>query len=198
MMFKSFTTSAVINHLIPSLRYAGSTGHFERAASLLMASTILGAVAVQTRQLIGGKTPMDVSTPKFWMASLAQGGGLGIFGDFLFQDYSRFGNSAMVTLAGPIAGTVDDVARIMLGNFDRSLQEGEHANFLRDIYKYASQNVPSAKLWYTRLLVERLLLDQGARAIDGSYDSRIRNTESKMKKDTGSQFWWTPGHALPN
>ena len=37
---------------------------------------------------------------KFWGAAIMQGGGLGIFGDFLGQDMSRSGSSLAATFAG--------------------------------------------------------------------------------------------------
>lgn len=198
MMFKSFGVTVMLNHTIPSLRrFAVSGNPTEFVGGLLIGTTLLGGMAIQARDLLYGKTPRDMTNPKFWGAAMMQGGGFGIFGDFLFSDYSRFGNSLATTLGGPIVGSTNDVMRVFKGNFDRALDEGQESKFFGDLYQFGERNIPGVKLWYTRLLMERLFLDHAERMIDPNFDKRMRRIESMMRKDKGQQFWWKPGKVQP-
>lgn len=199
-MFKSYGLTVILNHLLPSLRHAATargTDRLSRIAPLLIGTTVMGAAAVQARQILTGKEPKDMDDYKFWQAALLQGGGGGIFGDFLFSDQSRFNSGFATTVAGPVVGLASDIARALKGNFDKALDDGQESKFLSDIYQLARRNIPAVKLWYTRLLMERLLLDQGERMIDPLFDERMNRIESKMQRDTGQQFWWRPGDTTP-
>lgn len=199
MMLKSFSITVMMNHAIPALRKA-STGQgltrLSRIAPLLLGTTLLGGVALQAKQVLYGKTQREYDD-KFWRAAMLQGGGVGIFGDFLFSDQSRFGNDFLTTLAGPGVGFANDIVKVFKGNFDKTLDDEENSKFVSDFTQFAKRNIPAVKLWYTKLLVERLILDQVERTIDPKFDRRMRNAESKMKKDYGQSFWWKPGDLSP-
>ena len=131
------------------------------------------------------------------MAAMMQGGGFGIFGDYLFSDASRFGADLGSTLAGPVVGFGNDVYKTFKGNFDRALDENSETKFQADAYQMAKKYIPAVKLWYTRLLLERLMLDQAERMIDPKFDTRMSRIEGKMKRDYGQSFWWDPGEISP-
>lgn len=197
-MFKSFGLTVMMNHTIPAARRFATSGNpTELMGGILLTTTLMGAMAIQTRDAVYGKTPRDMSDPKFWGAAMMQGGGFGIFGDFLFSDYSRFQNSLAITLAGPQVGFVSDLARVFKGNFDKALDDDQESKFFSDLYQFGKRNIPAVKLWYTRLLMERLFLDQLERTIDPLFDTRMQRIENKMKKEKGQEFWWKPGDAVP-
>ena len=52
-------------------------------AALMVSPHSPGAVAFQTKQLVSGKDPVDMTTPKFWTRAMAQGGGWGFVGDMV-------------------------------------------------------------------------------------------------------------------
>lgn len=200
MMFKSFGITIVLNHILPALRHAATARNLDRIsrlAPLLIGTTLLGAASIQARQVLYGKTTRDMNDGKFWQAAMLQGGGFGIFSDFLFTDMSRFNADLTKTLLGPVAGFSNDIYRTFKGNFDRALDENEDTKFISDLFQLTRKNIPAVKLWYTRLLVERMLLDQTERMIDPKFDRRMHNIERKMKKDYGQEFWWEPGELIP-
>jgi len=199
MMFKSFGITVLMNHVLPALQHAATAkgvDRLSRLGPLLLMTTLLGGMSIQARQYVQGKEARETDE-KFWLAAMAQGGGFGIFGDFLFQDYSRVGQTFASTLGGPVVGLGNDVYRVFKGNFDRSLDEGTETKFFADAYQLAERNIPGVKLWYTRLFLERLMLDQLERAIDSRFDERMRRIEGKMKKDYGQEFYWAPGDFTP-
>jgi len=194
-MFKSFPISVIMNHLAPAIRSLRQ-GDPRHLAAVIVGTTSLGAAVIQTKQMLSGKTPRDFDDPKFWMAAMLQGGGAGLFGDFMFADYSRFGRSPITELTGPLGGLLDDIGRATKGNMDRFI-DGKDPNFLRDIFRVAKRNTPGVNLWYSRLIVERLLFDQLEMMIDPKFNKRRRQFERRIKKQTGQEFWWKKGEISP-
>lgn len=192
---KSYPITMMIVHTIPALRSA-SNGRIMHLMGVGAGSFIMGALAIQLRQIAQGKDTRDMNDGRFWLSAGLQGGGAGIFGDFLFQDYNRFGQSIGGTIAGPIVGTMQsllkagDLYGLAQGDWDAR-------SFASDVFKVAAKETPGINLWYSRLAVERLLLDQVEKMIDPKYDSRMRRLEKSVKTQYGQKYWWRPGHALP-
>jgi hypothetical protein len=199
MMFKSFGITVLLNHMLPALRHMGTARGADRLSHIvpiLFFTTVLGAVSIQTRDVLYGKTPREMNE-KFWGAAMMQGGGFGIFGDFLFSDQSRFGADIFKTLAGPMVGFGTDVYKVFKGNFDKALDDGQESKFMADLFQFSKRYIPAVKLWYTRLLLERLMLDQAERAIDPNFDNRMRRLEGKNREERGQKSWWASGDTLP-
>jgi hypothetical protein len=55
---------------------------------LLMGATVLGYLAMCANKMLQGEEMPDPEDGKVWKAVMLKGGGLGVFGDFLFQEYS--------------------------------------------------------------------------------------------------------------
>lgn len=191
---KSFPVTVMINHLIPSMRQAAH-GRGGRLAATVIGSTIFGAMALQARQVIQGKDPRDIDDPAFWVSSMLQGGGLGLFGDFMFADYNRFGTSLGGSMAGPVIGSLEGLVK--LGDLDSLGEDADLDKMMRDTWRLVNREIPTVRLWYTRMIVERMLFDQVEKMIDPSYNKRMRRIEKRMKTQTGQGFWWKPAEALP-
>lgn len=190
---KSFPVTVMINHTIPALREAVQ-GRFGRLGSMVVATTLLGAFATQVRQIATGKDTRDTNDVGFWMQSMLQGGGLGLFGDFMFGDRTRaFGSKS--TLASPILGTIESL--IGAGDLAHLGTEKDFSKVMGDVWKIVNKEIPTVRLWYTRLLVERFLFDQVEKAINPSYDKRMRMIEKRMQKEMGQEFWWKPAETSP-
>ncbi len=193
---KSFPITIILNHTLPALR-AASTGRLGHLAAIAAGGTVMGALAIQLREISKGKNPrQDTDDPKFWMAAALQGGGMGLFGDFLFRDYNRFGQSIGGTLAGPVVGTAQSLLKA--GDL-YGLAEGDWSpnEFASDVFKVGSKEIPGINLWYSRLAIERLFLDQVEGMIDPKYQARMHRLERKAQKEYGQKYWWRPGEALP-
>jgi hypothetical protein len=75
-------------------------------AHLILATTLGGFASLQAKQIAKGRTPRpldeDGHVDKVWLAAMLQGGGLGIYGDFLFGEANRNGLGFSVgSMAGP-------------------------------------------------------------------------------------------------
>lgn len=191
---KSFGVTVMINHTLPIVREIGQ-GRWGRMASTLIGATLMGALAMQVRQVVFGKDPRDMTSASFWTGALLQSGGLGLFGDFLFSDTSRTGNTFAETIAGPIPMTAWSIAKA--GDLYSLGTEIDMERVIGDLFRIGSKEAPVVHMWYTRMVVERMILDQVEKAIDPSYNDRMRRIEGRMKKQTGQGFWWAPGEATP-
>lgn len=189
--FKSFPITFMTAHIGRILGMSKGDG-LAYGAKLFVATTVLGSLAIEMKDFTKGKTSRyegldEDNAGKFAMDSILQGGGLGIFGDFFFQDQSRYGNSAITTLAGPLGTLTEDVYNITAGNAHK-LARGDNTHIGSDIVNMGKNYLPAQNLWYTRLLFDRLVFDNIKSAVDPKYASKVRKQKRRMEKDTG-QDW---------
>jgi hypothetical protein len=130
--------------------------------------------------------------------ALLQGGGLGIYGDFIGSAVSRDGKSFASTFIPPSFGVVSDaIAATGLPSAARFARD-EDQNWGRDVARFVNQDVPVfSSLWYARAGWRRLIADQVQMEIDDDYADSFRRMERKAREDD-KPFWWAPGHALPD
>tara|TARA_R110002073_G_scaffold76548_3_gene185836 strand:- start:2919 stop:5399 length:2481 start_codon:yes stop_codon:yes gene_type:complete len=194
-MYKSFPVSILLMYGGRSWQ-AGVRAGGILAVKTTIYATLLGALTLQLKEIVQGRDPRPMAgTPEqarnFWTAALLQGGGLGIFGDFLFSDASRTGGSLGGTVAGPIgdeaARSLASVQRVMTGEAEPGV---EALNFIE-------RNTPGGSIWYLRLAYERMLLDQLREEIDPEAQARFRRLERRYRRDYGQGYWWAPGEASP-
>lgn len=201
-MLKSFPVTMVTGHLARGFAQDGMMSKFGYLAKLMIATSVMGVFAYQAKQLIVGKEPisMDLTTEegrKLMMAGALQGGGLGIFGDFLFSDVNRFGQGLSQTMVGPMAGVVDDVAKLTVGNVQEAFK-GDDTNILQDLVDTADRYTPVVgTLWYTRLLYERAIIDQLDLMTDPKARKKFRRKMKRARKEYKQDYWWKPGETKP-
>lgn len=197
MQFKAFPVSILLTH---GLRATIAKGPMSRAgylANLGIATTAFGALALQMKDMAAGKDPRDMTKAKFWGAAFVQGGGAGLFGDFLYADTSRYGGNIYQTLAGPGIGTAIDAASLTLGNAKQALA-GEDTNFGREALQFAKANTPGTSLWYARLALNRIFWDQVQAEIDPDAPDAFARMEARARQEMDQQFYWEPGDAAPD
>jgi hypothetical protein len=194
MQFKTFPVTFVSRHLTREFRRGGAAG----IAHLIVASTILGYLSQSAKQVAKGRTPLDPTSLATWTSAMQQGGGLGIYGDFLFGEYNRFGGGLAETVAGPAVGSVGDFARV-LGALRGSAEnaavgkdakiENAGSQFVRAVIG----NTPFANLFYTRMALDYLVLYQLQESLNPGY---LRRMERSVKKN-GQDFIIRPSQAIP-
>lgn len=200
LQFKSFPIAVLSLHAqraIAAGQMRGTWTGIKYAAQGIIATTALGYVALQAKQIARGKDPRDIDDPKTWAAAFTQGGGAGIYGDFLFSDQNRFGQGLTATMLGPTAGLIDDAAKLTLGNAQQLIR-GEDTELAAEVVGFGSRYMPGGNLWYTRLLLEREVFDQLALAADPVGTRRRFDRQRKRAKDEASGYWWRPGQQAPD
>ena len=67
---------------------------------LLMGTTVLGYVSMCANKMLKDEAIPDPEDGKVWKAALLKGGGLGLYGDFLFQEYPATGAQCLLSQQG--------------------------------------------------------------------------------------------------
>lgn len=167
------------------------------AANFFIPLLLLGGVAVQLKEMAKGNDPRPMISPKFWMAALFQGGGLGIFGDFFAAESSRTGGGIAETISGPTIGMAGDIIRLGAEPITAQI-EGRDTNWGRALARFQRQNTPvGSSLWYTRLAFDRIVSDQLQAFLDPQAEKDWRRREKQRAKDYGTHSWWHQGDLAP-
>lgn len=193
-LFKTFTLS-LSTKVLPRVFGAEGTAGFRAglAAQFALSMIIAGGVSYQLKSLAFGRNPRDITTPSFWMAAAAQSGGLGIFGDFLFADYNRFGGDITSTIAGPVGGFMSDATKLTIGNARQALM-GKDTHFGAEAFQFVKNYTPLVNLWYTRAALDHLLLFHVQEAMNPGYLRRMRR---RTENENNQTYYWDPQDTLP-
>lgn len=119
-------------------------------------STIAGYTRMAINDTARGHQLRDPRDPSTLLAGLAQGGGLGIFGDLVFGEVNRLGSSGLVALFGPAASDADNLGRLY-GRWRESLRTGKKNDPWPDLASFAARHVPFANLVYLKGALDYLL-----------------------------------------
>lgn len=204
MQFKSFPIAMISRHwrriMESKSSMDGAPAMANKAAytaALAVSGTILGAIAFQTKQVVQGKDPVDMTTPKFWTRAIAQGGGAGFMGDIVLgdttQDRSPLDSLSRLTM-GPSFGSLADAWELTKGNFDE-WNAGKDTHAGAEALRFAKGHLPYINLWYSKAALDHLLLHSLQENLSPGYLDRQR---SKAQKDWQQGYWWEPGQAMPD
>lgn len=198
-MLKSMPITVIAQQYYRALQIQGLKDKGSYITSLFVGTTVMGAAAYQLKEISKGREPLAMDNSKFWAAAVQQGGGLGIFGDFMFSDVNRYGQGIGSTLIGPMVPMVDDVAKLTLGNVhefigeEGSLQDKFRAmNLSGDIIRASRNYMPGASLWYTRAAFERLVLEQAEMMADPQAKKKFIRLMKKRQTEYNQGYWWEP------
>jgi hypothetical protein len=199
MQFKSFAVNLALLQISRMAREFVSQG-FSRgaqyAALALGMATLGGALVEQLQQLRNGKDPRAMNTGEFWLAAAYRSGGMSIWGDLLYASENRFGGGVASTIAGPSAGTLNDILNLTYGSAKKSLlftDDQQKTNFGRQLSSAVSRYTPGSSIWYVRAAWERALMDNLQRMLDPEADASFRRKIQNARRDYKQDFWWKPG-----
>ena len=163
--------------------------------AMLVSLTALGAVAFQTKQIVQGKDPVDMSTAKFWLRAAAQGGALGFYGDLLLGDTTddRTPQNSLFRLLGPTADSAAQLWELTKGNADEFIA-GKNTHAGAELVRFGKGHLPLINLWYGKRAIDSMGLHALQESLSPGYLQRIK---AKAQKDWGQGYWWAPGESLP-
>ena len=168
------------------------------AGALLGLSTALGAIAFQSKQVVSGKDPVDMTTAKFWSRAFVQGGGLGFMGDMLLNDPAdgAYGGpfEKGLGMAGPLGGSVGQAMDLTITN-THELNQGKNTHAGAEAMRFVRSHAPLVNLWYAKAALDHAGLQAMQEAASPGYLSRIKN---KARKDWRQEYWWEPGTGTPD
>lgn len=194
---KSFPITIAMTHFY---RFANQSTMADKAAyggQLLVATTVMGGLALQAKDIAAGRDPRPINTPEFFGAALVQGGGISLVGDFMYSDYNRYGNSFGKTLVGPIGDFATDVGKLTLGNIQEliPLARGEidETHATREMIEFTEKYFPST--WQVHLF-KQAFFNQLEMAADPKAARRYRTLMKKRKQEYNQEYWWRPDTKL--
>jgi len=197
--FWSFSAAIMGRHVAPAARGYAGQAPVALLAHLILASTALGYVSLQAKQLAKGREmrPLMDDDGEFqggqlFIASLLQGGGLGLYGDFFFGEASRNGMPATLSaFAGPAVGEAEKLRGIMAdlisGDPDRVADTPANA------FRFAKDNTPFLNLFYARTALDYLILYRVQEAIS---PGSVERYERRVEEQTGAGFIVSPSEAI--
>lgn len=218
MQFKSFPLAMVTRHWakmtdVPKVTDGSAPLLANRAmyaGTLMLTTTALGAIALEAKQILAGKDPIDVTNfhngkgiatvgTKFWLKAVAQGGGLSIAGDMILNDPGTGTTSDLVkntvgTLAGP---TLSDATTLGLGIPTEAMwnaAKDRKGTAAADTIRAVRSNTPFVNLWYARAAMDHAGLQAVQENLSPGYLGRM---QAAAQKDWGQRYWWKPGTGGP-
>lgn len=199
--FKSFAIGLTTMQMQRAMAMSG-WNRARYAAQMVIYTSIMGAAALQLKEIAKGRDPRPIwdsddpaASGAFWGAAVLQGGGLGIYGDFLRSSQSRFGGGIGSVMAGPAFATVDAALGLTAGQALKAAQ-GEKTNPGAAAVKLLKSETPGVgSLWFTRLAFERLMLDEMSAMVDPDYRERFKRLE-RYAAEQGQDYFWAPGDYL--
>lgn len=190
--FKGFVNAMVGRHLVPAARGYAGYKPVGLMAYMIVGSALAGWVSMNAKLISRGQEPRGLvgadvpETLKIWGASLAQGGGLGLYGDFLFGEQNRNGaDFDWGSLGGPLLSDSEQVAKVVMqavhggainSTTGRSQIPGE-------LVKLGSQNIPLINTWYTRMALDYLILWRLQEAVSPGY---LQRYEQRVRSQGGA------------
>jgi len=202
MQFKSFTGAymqKVMGRELYGRGYEGESGfagiagalrngngEMQGLANVILWSTLAGYASMSLKDLAKGRTPRDPMELKTWQAAMLQGGGMGIWGDFLFGEANRFGGKFSDLLVGPVPAMVSD----MVDLYHKALQGDDVA---AQALKKAIDHTPFLNLFYTRMALDYLIIYRMQEAMNSGY---LRRMERRVEKDNAQTFLLRPSEVV--
>ncbi|ENX30024.1 MULTISPECIES: hypothetical protein [Acinetobacter] len=193
LQFKSFPAAFLMRHGSRAMAQDGVKGKAAYGVSLFAMTTLLGALAVQLKELANGNDPSTMwdsddpqKTMNFWTRSAVQGGGLSILGDILVAGTDTSGRSTSDFMVGPLGSDVKAVLGLTVGNLTQYYDDKD-TNAANEAFRLLKNKIPAQNLWYTKAATNRLVFDEMQDMIAPGYREKLLRKAEREHDRT--RFW---------
>lgn len=193
LQFKSFPAAFLMRHGSRAMAQDGVKGKAAYGISLFAMTTLLGALAVQLKELANGNDPSTMwdsddpqKTANFWIRSAIQGGGLSILGDILVAGTDTSGRSASDFMVGPLGSDVKAVLGLTVGNLTQYYDDKD-TNASNEAFRLLKNKIPAQNLWYTKAATNRMVFDEMQDMIAPGYREKLSRKAERQHDRT--RFW---------
>lgn len=178
--FKSFSLAFTQRVIGPHL-YGGPNRSSDLGglAQVIAGCMVFGGISTTIKDIARGREPRDFTNPNTLIAAFVQGGGAGIYGDFLFSSQNRYGQGIVDTAIGPVIGTTVDLIDMGLESL-----HGNPPSSAR-MLSIAKNNTPYLNLWFTRAALDYLIF---YRLHEWASPGYLRRMERRLKKEYGQEM----------
>lgn len=193
LQFKSFPAAFLMRHGSRAMAQDGVKGKAAYGISLFAMTTLLGALAVQLKELANGNDPSTMwdsddpqKTMNFWTRSAVQGGGLSILGDILVAGTDTSGRSTSDFMVGPLGSDVKAVLGLTVGNLTQYYDDKD-TNASNEAFRLLKNKIPAQNLWYTKAATNRMIFDEMQDMIAPGYREKLLRKAEREHDRT--RFW---------
>ena len=200
MLFKSFPFAMMTRHFSRGhdLWQSGhKAGAMLYGAGIMTGTTIFGALSLQAANMLAGRDAQDVTTWTFWGNAMMKGGGLGVFGDMLYNGVfaeNRYGSPNVLSFMGPVAGTVFDTWDTAMSMRDAAMYDKE-TRWEQKAFRLVRSNTPFMNVWYAKTALDHACLNDFQEFLSPGYFRRQRD---RTRRSTGQGYWWKQQDMLPS
>lgn len=204
MMFKSFPIAVLGKIMGREIYGTGSEsigqwilnnhkGKFH-TAQLIAMTIVAGYMSGAIRDALKGRTPKKLIDddgkiiPKTLMDAASRGGGLGILGDFLFNEYDKQYQTLTGSLAGPVLGQLDPIAEI-----GTMMKRGEYDKALDRSGKFFKDNSPYINLFYLRPILDYFVFWNLQEMMD---PGSLKRVEEAVQKRNNQGYFLKPSETV--
>lgn len=194
--FKSFGVTALTKPLGRQLYGQGAANGVEQLqrgiganmglVNTVVGTTIMGYYVMQLKEVAKGREMREPS-PEAFLAAMMQGGGLGIYGDFLFGEANRYGGGTLQTIAGPAVTEASELVDLLQRT--RGVVMGGEEDVSGDVIRFLKGNVPFGNLFYTKQAMDYMIWYQLQESVNPGY---LRRMEKRVERENDTEFWLRP------
>ena len=151
--------------------------------SNLLLATMFGYMAMSVKDMLKGRSPRDPMKPGTLAQAFAQGGGAGIYGDFLYNELqNEYGGGMAETILGP---SYSDFIKLL--GVVQNIAKPEKAG--KKLLQFAEGNVPFLNMYYSKAAYDYLVGYQIKEFLDPGFFSRM---EEKHEEQRGQTYYLKP------
>jgi hypothetical protein len=92
---------------------------------------------------------------------------------------------------------LDMIRRLTVGNFMEFAEGKDRTNLGRELSNFIRNDTPVSSLWYTRLIWNRVLMDQLQYLMDPDAHAAFRRQMQSRQHDYRQDYFWRPGEQSP-
>ncbi len=162
-------------------------GEQRQLAQMIVAMTALGYVSMAMKDIAKGREPRDPLDPKTWGAAALQGGGLGIYGDYLFARLNRLGGNMLGSLVGPTIDTLGQGGELLIKAREWAAGNADVPD--SEAFQLFKNNTPFLNLFYVRAALDYLILYDVQEAIS---PGSLKRLEKRVREENGQKFLLSP------
>jgi len=152
-------------------------------ASTLMLGTIFGYMVLSVKDMLSGRSPRDPKKVSVLMQSFVQGGGGGIYGDFLMSEIqNQYGNGVFETALGP---TASDIKKFI--DMVKTMNEPKKAG--KKFLQLVEGHTPFINLYYTKAAYDYLIGYQIKEYLDPGFFKRMKD---RNEENRGQTYYFKP------
>ena len=153
--------------------------------SLMLLSTVFGYIAMSAKDILRGRSPRDPEKTDVLLQALIQGGGLGIYGDFIVGELqNEYGGGTFDSLLGPTAGDITKMVSMV-----KSIMEGDALKTGKKFQLFAEGNIPFLNMYYSKAAYDYIIGYQIKEFLDPGFFARMEN---KHQEKRGQSYFLKP------